>query len=297
MSSAKRLLVSVLNYNLIDDTITTLKSLERQTYAGFDLELVDNASTNDCVSRIREAMPRIAVVQNRVNTGYSGGMNTILQRGREAGYDFVVVCNNDIEVEPDAVSRLVAAAEANDDAGLVGGVEVDYFTGDVRAVGGTGFSMWRLRCNWSTDVDGSDIASPRDYVQGAMVLFTKKALNAGIAMDDKLFMYYEEADMGFQLRAHGLRAYVANDVRVIHKADKRFLDLRSGYYQQRNRVYMVRKYGRFYHLWWHVAYEVLFELPAKLVVRSAQGHAKYALACATGFGHGLLGRMGKWEPR
>src|SRR6267143_4351675 len=106
MSSTKRVLVSVLNYNLIDDTITTLKCLERQTYDSYDLELVDNASTNDCVDRIREAMPHITIMRNRENTGYSGGMNTILRRGLEAGYAFVVVCNNDIEVEPDVVGRL-----------------------------------------------------------------------------------------------------------------------------------------------------------------------------------------------
>jgi GT2 family glycosyltransferase len=296
MSATKRVLVSVLNFNVVDDTITTLKCLERQTYGGYDLELVDNASTNDAVTRIRAAMPHITVIRNDVNSGYSGGMNTILKRGLAAGYDFVVVCNNDIEVEPEAIAQLVAAANAHEDAGLVGGVDVDYFNGKVRAVGGTRFSLWRLRIDWSADVSG-DASSEREYVQGAIILFTRKALTVGVTMDENLFMYYEEADVGFQLRRHGLRSYVANAFHFHHKANRRFLDVRGGYYQQRNRVYMVRKYGKFYHLWWHIAYAVLFELPAKIVLRSAQGHGGYALACVTGFRDGVLGRTGKWEGR
>jgi len=289
--------VSVLNYRLIEETITTLRCLERQTLEGVDLELVDNASPNDCVARIREALPHLAVRENRDNSGYAGGVNTILRRALAEGYDHVVVCNNDIEVEPDSVARLVAAAEAREDAGIVGGVEVDHFTGAVRTVGGTGFSMWRLRCTWSRDVAGAGTVTTHDFVQGAMVLFTRRALRAGIAMDERLFLYYEEADLGFQLRRAGLRAYVAHDVRVRHKSDARFLDLRSGYYAQRNRVYLVRKYGRPYHLWWHVAYAMLVELPVKVAVRSVQGHGAYACACVRGFRDGLAGRTGRWEPR
>lgn len=289
--SGRRVLVSVLNYNAVDDTVATARCLQQQTYVDFDLEITDNASTNDCVARIREQMPNIAITRNPVNSGYAGGMNSILERGWAAGYAHVVVCNNDLVIPPDTVERLVAAADARTDAGVVGCVEMDYFTGKVRAVGGTGFSLWRLRCAWSIDIPAAPITQFA-FAQGAMLLFTRRALEAGVFMDSDLFMYYEEADLGFKLARSGLRAYVVKDAVIRHKADERFLDLRSGYYMQRNRVYLARKYGRWYHLAWHAMYASLFELPMKAVVRGAQGHSRYAMACVRGFRDGLAGRMG-----
>lgn len=285
------MLVSVLNYNAVDDTVATARSLQQQTYTDFDLEITDNASTNDCVARIREQLPTISITRNQVNSGYAGGMNSILERGLAAGYAHVVVCNNDLEIPPETIERLVAAADALPDAGIVGCVEMDYFTGKVRAVGGLGFSLWRLRCSWSTAIPSAPVTEFA-FAQGAMLLFTRRALQAGIFMDSDLFMYYEEADLGFKLRTNGLRAYVVTDAVIRHKADERFLDLRSGYYMQRNRVYLARKYGRWYHLVWHALSAILFELPVKAIVRGGQGHARYALACARGFRDGLAGRMG-----
>lgn len=292
MPQSRRVLVSVLNYNTVDDTIVTLRCLERQTGVSFDLEWVDNASTDDSVAAIRRAMPHIAFVQNESNTGYSGGMNSILRRAHQAGYDHVIICNNDIEIDVDAVARMVAVAESHPDAGLVGGIEVDYFTQQLRAGCGSGFSMWHPRIEWSTERQPP--VQQCDFVQGAMLLFTRRALDAGVAMDERLFMYYEEVDIGFQIRRAGLRSYVNADVLVQHKADRRFLDLKGGYYQQRNRVYLLRKHGRGYHVAWHAVYALLIELPAKLVVRGSQGHLPYALACARGFRDGLLGRTGRW---
>lgn len=297
MSARKRVLVSVLNYNLIDDAIVTLQQLRRQDFGDFDLELLDNASTTDAVARIRAALPNLTIVTSPVNNGYAGGYNTILRRGFAAGYEHVIACNNDLEMGPEVVRELVAVADAHPDAGVVGCIEEDFFTGRVRAVGGRGFSLWKLRSNWSTDVEAVRLRPVFDYVQGAMVLFTRRALAAGVALDERLFMYYEEADLGMQLRNYGLTAYVAQAARVRHKADARFLDLRSGYYQQRNRVYLVKKYGKTYHLWWHILQEMLFELPAKFLLRASSGHARYAIACAIGFAHGVAGRTGYWDGR
>ncbi len=287
---ADRVLVGILNYNAIDDCIETAQNLRALDYPAFDLILVDNASTNDAVARLQEACPWLAIERNPTNGGYAGGMNSLLARGIERGYDYVLLCNNDIALERDALSRLVATARANPDAAVIGVVEVGWQSGAVRCVGGSRHGLVRSRTEWITDIPAEPTTMA--FPQGALLLVEVAAARAGLHMDERLFMYFEEADLGFRLRAMGRTAVVDPSVRVRHKADMRNLVPRAGYLQQRNRVHLVRTHGLRWQLVAHLLYAGLLELPAKVVVRTLQGHGRFARACVMGFVDGLRGRMG-----
>jgi GT2 family glycosyltransferase len=287
-----RVLVSVLNYKSVDDPVATVRSLQQQDYSNYDLQVVDNASPNDCVAELRKQLPGVDIRVTSANLGYCGGNNYALRQGLLEGYDHVIVCNEDIEVTPDTVRLLVETAEANPDAGVVGAVEVCHFTGAVRAVTGRPYSFWTSRAHWSAELPNDDKPVDADYVQGALVLFTRRALEAGVFLNEDLFIYYDEADIGFQLQRARLRAYVDPRVRVRHKNLVKYFNPRSGYLHQRNRVYIVHKYGKWYH---RVAFHLgvtLVELPAKVVIRAMQGKASFAKACMLGYADGLAGRMG-----
>lgn len=287
-----RVLVSVLNYRGVDDSIVTIRSLQRQDYPDFRLQLLDNASPDDSVARIRAEVPDVDIQISRENLGYCGGNNRALRQGLADGYDHVVVCNHDIELAPDALRLMVETAEAHPDAGIVGGVELNHFTDRVTTARGVGFSLWKGRPMWSDELPDDGRPLPASYVQGAMVLFTRRALEAGVYMNEELFMYYDEADIGFRLAGAGLRAYVDPRVIVRHKNREKFFNARAGYLHQRNRVYIVHRYGKWYH---RVAFHLgvaLVELPSKVLIRSLQGRARFAKACVLGYVDGIAGRMG-----
>ncbi|HEY2806498.1 MAG TPA: glycosyltransferase family 2 protein [Gemmatimonadales bacterium] len=286
-----RVLVGVLNYNAIEDCIDTVRSLRRLTYPAFDLLIVDNASTNDAAQLVAAATAGTALESNAVNSGYAGGMNSLLDRGVARGYDYVLLCNNDIDVGPDALDRLVATAQACPDAAVIGGVELAWQTGAVRCVGGLKHGLIRSRTRWSLHVP----ESPQRFAfpQGALLLVDVAAVKRGLRFDDGLFMYFEEADIGFRLHEMGRTAVVDPGVRIRHKADARHLVPRNGYLQQRNRVRLVRRHGRPWQLAAHLAYVALLELPAKVIARSLQGHLAFARACLLGFVDGVRGTTGR----
>jgi GT2 family glycosyltransferase len=287
-----RVLVSVLNYKSVDDSVIAIHSLQQQDYPNFRLQLLDNASPNDCVARIRSQIPDVDIRVTDENLGYCGGNNYALRQGLAEGCEYVIVCNQDIEVAPDAVRRLVETAESHPDAGIVGAVELCHYTDRVRAARGAGLSLWTGRAVWLDDLPSGEALLHAKYVQGAMVLFTRRALEAGVFMNEDLFMYGDEADLGFQLARAGLKAYVDTRVVVRHKNREKYYNSRAGYLHQRNRVYLVHKYGRWYH---RVAFHLrvaLVELPTKVVVRTLQGRARFAWACVLGYADGVIGRMG-----
>src|SRR5262249_24518057 len=198
----------------LEPTIEAIESLRAQTYPVMTLQMVDNASTTDCVEPIARRFPKLTIVRSPANLGYTGGNNLALEKGLRGGYDVVVTCNEDIAADRDAGAHLVETAASHPDAGVVGGVEVDYDTGEARATGGTRFPDWRFRIRWPVDPRPEGTPAARVfYVQGALVMFTRRALEAGVRFDDALFIYWDEIELGWQLLGKGLAAWVDHRVR------------------------------------------------------------------------------------
>lgn len=283
-------LVSILHYNHPQDAIAAVRSFRQQTTTAFTLQVLDNQSNPEAVAAIERAIPDVEVQRATRNLGYTGGNNAAIDQAYAAGYDAVILCNQDIEVSPTAVAALLETVERHPDAGLVGGVEVAAESGDVRASGATGYSFWRSRFRWDTTAT-SDVRAV-DFVQGALVLVTRAAMARGVRFDDRLFMYYDEIDLGLQVREAGLKAYVDGRVRIRHKNHDSFMNPRAAYYQQRNRVYVVRKHGTRAQYLMYQLYALAFELPIKAIVRSLQGHRRFVRACLAGHVDGLRGQMG-----
>jgi GT2 family glycosyltransferase len=285
-----RVLVSVLSYNSPRTTLDALRCLSRQTYPEYHLQLIDNASTDGTTELAAREFPGLDIRVLPENTGYTGGGNFALRLARDGGFDHALICTDDVEVDERAVERLVETARTCSAAGVVGGVEHNTYTGESLASGGGSYSKWFSRTAWLSAPGGDRRAA--FCVHGALVLMTTGALVAGVVFDENLFMYFDEVDLGFQLRNKGLSALVDPRVLVRHKREPRPYSAPVGYLMQRNRLYMVRKHGRWHQRAFYLIYSTIFELPAKVLVRGLQGHVRFARACVQGHLDGLRGRMG-----
>lgn len=286
-----RVLVSVLSYNSPSSTIETLRSLKRQSYRDYHLLLIDNASDDGTLEQAAREFPELDIRQMPENFGYTGGNNFALRLARAENYDCLLISNHDVEVEPRAVEYLVETAMSHPDAGAVGGIEFNTQTGQERASGGGIYAKWFSRLAWKSSpfTQGAEKWQEVFCVHGALLLLTGKAIRGGVRMDENLFMYFDEVDLGFQLQKKGLRALVDRRVIFRHKREPREFTPRIGYLMQRNRLYLVRKHGRWFHLLFYLLYSSLFELPAKILIRSLQGRTGFALACIVGHLDGLRG--------
>jgi GT2 family glycosyltransferase len=286
-----RVLVSVLGYNSPDNTIQTLRSLRRQSYPNYHLLLIDNASDEGVLRRVARAFPDLEIRRLPENSGYTGGNNFALRLAREGNYDCLLISTHDVEVGPRAVEYLVETAAAHVDVAAVGGVELDPRTGRARASAGGSYSKWFSRLVWKSarPAEGGREWQGAFCVHGAFLLLTKQALSQDVRMDEHLFMYFDEVDLGFQFREKGLRALVDRRVTFTHKRDTQTPSPWTGYLMQRNRMYVVRKHGRWFHMLFYALYSSLFEVPLKFVVRSLQGRAGFSFACLKGQLDGLRG--------
>ena len=106
--------VVVLNYDGGELTLDCLRSITRSGWPADRLHivLVDNASADNVVERVREELPSVRVIESPVNRGFAGGCNLGI-RALGASVDFVALVNNDATVDASWLDPLVATLDAD----------------------------------------------------------------------------------------------------------------------------------------------------------------------------------------
>lgn len=110
--------IVILNYNGDICLNNCLRSVFETQYPSFEVVLVDNASRDKSLKKALEAFgaePRLKIVQNPTNMGFSGGNNVGYA---ESKGEFIVFLNNDTVVEPNWLRILVDAMEKDPSIGL-----------------------------------------------------------------------------------------------------------------------------------------------------------------------------------
>ena len=121
--------IIMLNWNGIEDTLEAVGDLMEQSYQDFKLYLVDNGSAVDNVEILKRefsAEPRIELILNTENLGFTEGNNVVMAQLLKADYKYLVLLNNDVGLEKDWLEELVASAERSG-AGMVGSNMINYF--------------------------------------------------------------------------------------------------------------------------------------------------------------------------
>lgn len=246
---APKVLVVVLAYNRVELTLACLTSLARREYEQSDVLLVDNGSRDGTPAAARAHFPGVGVIETGANLGYAGGNNVGLRYALERGYDYALLLNNDTEVAPDCLHELVAVAEADPAIGLAGPT-ITYFDrpDTIWSAGGTldrrrGSSTMR-GLNQPLEAQSSEPAEV-DFLTGCALLCKRPVLERAGLLDERFFLYYEDAEWCVRARRAGFRVVHAPRARVLHKIppDGRAAAPYVGYYMARNRLLFLRATG------------------------------------------------------
>jgi len=88
----------------------------RQNYSNHSILVIDSCSNDGTPEHIRANYPEVEVIELSQNIGYRGGNAYGMQRVKGK---YIVVCNDDVEVERNWLSEMVRAMEEDDFIGLV----------------------------------------------------------------------------------------------------------------------------------------------------------------------------------
>ena len=223
LAAATALLV---NWNQADLTIRAAQALINDGLPPGRIVVVDNGSADDSWLRFRDVLSTSHLVRVEKNVGYARGAN--IGAGIVAG-DYLLLVNNDAFVHrPGSVARLLAALERdgvgiavprvrNEDLSLQPNV-VPFLRPLVALVRASGLSRFlpnRMQPRWATHWDHS--RSRRiDAANGAVMAIRGDVWEQLGGLRESAFMYAEDIDLFWRIRALGWDAWFEADAEFVH---------------------------------------------------------------------------------
>ena len=198
-----------------------------ESVRGREVVVVDHGSTDGTVEFVRERFPDVRVIEQE-NKGMGGGNNAGM-RAADGRYFFLL--NSDAWVVDDGLDKLIAFADANPEAAVVGPKLLNTDGTLQRSVRGEP-TVWRLateylfirklaprskRLNPLYRGDfGHDRAAEVDWLFGPALLVRREAADAVGLFDEDFFMFSEEVDWMTRFRRAGWTVMFFPDAEVVH---------------------------------------------------------------------------------
>lgn len=291
--TAPRVAGIVLNYNGREVTLQALASLRQMTYPAFDLVVVDNGSTDGSPEAVAAAFPDIAQVTTAENLGPAGGCNLGIRWALDRGYPYLLVLNNDIEVDPEMLTEMMKVAESDPAIGCVG-PKAYYYSDRNRIWSAGGLLRFReavTRERGQDEIDHGqyDRDQEVDFINGCALLARRETFEKAGLFDPIYRLSVEDADWTVRVKRHGYRCWYAHRAKLWHmvalvtggvyKAGKTF-------HTGRSTMIFVRRYANP----WQRLVAFLFmalAIPAAWLRERRRGNQAAAVAKLRGFLDGL----------
>jgi GT2 family glycosyltransferase len=234
--------IIILNWNRKKDTVECLESISNLRFSDCELEIivVDNHSKDGSQKAVEKAFKELEKngfsckqIENKENLGFAAGNNVGMRYALDNGADYLLILNNDTEVDKELINKLLMVAKKHPKAGAIApkiyfakGFEfhdrykkselgkVIWFAGgdiDWDNVYGTNHGV--------DEVDKGQFNKTReiDFATGACMFLKSKALKEVGLFDEKFFMYLEDADLSQRLKKKGWKVLYTPKTKIWHK--------------------------------------------------------------------------------
>jgi GT2 family glycosyltransferase len=250
--SEPRTAVVVLNWNGWPDTLECLASLRPAVEGRLArVIVVDNASTDPSVLRIGEwlraaggsvavvadgeALPAqpsdYTLIRSGRNGGFAAGNNLGIALALAMGVEYVFLLNNDATVEAESIPALVACADQDPAAAIIGSTLIEE-GGQIKIAGGARYNRLLTISKRALAAQGNR-RGQMNYVAGAAMFIRAEALRKVGLLDEDYFLYFEELDLTERVTAAGFRIGWCAESIVYHQRG-RSAGSRSGVHSRKS---------------------------------------------------------------
>ncbi|MCR5819639.1 MAG: glycosyltransferase family 2 protein [Bacteroidaceae bacterium] len=211
------LTIVIVSYNVSDYVTQCLHSVARAA-EGLDVDVwvVDNASQDNTVERIKAEFPHVNVIPNSENVGFARANNQAIRLSKGK---YVLLLNPDTVIGEDVLRTCISFLDANPSAGALGVAMHDRngaFARESRRglpTPATAFYKMSGLCSaFPTSprfgryyMGHLDASQPNqiEVISGAFMMARRDALEQVGLLDERYFMYGEDIDLSYSLMQAG----------------------------------------------------------------------------------------------
>lgn len=235
--------VIIPNYNGIAYLEGVLASLEQQTMDNFEVIVVDNGSTDGSSAFIAANFSWVRIIELPDNFGFSRAVNVGIEASRTP---YVLLLNNDTEVEKNFVEEMLAAIRRHKNAFSCQAKMIQYHDRDKLDDAGNYYCSlgWGFARGKGKDISVYDKEERIFAACAGAAIYRKKLMNKTGLFDEEHFAYMEDVDIGYRARIYGYENWYAPRAVVYHvgsgTSGSRYNQFKIRY-SSRNNIYMIYK--------------------------------------------------------
>lgn len=238
--------IVLVNYNgekFQNDCIKTIKEI---SYKNYEIIVVDNNSIDNSVRKLRDEYPEVKIIETGENTGVARGNNIGIKHALENGCEYVLLLNNDTEVDSEILSNMM---KKTPEYKMVT-CKMYYYNPNNMIWCAGGKIDWKKAITihfGENQLDSSfkDSSKEVEYTPTCCLLIHKSVFEKVGLMDEKYFMYYDDTDFIVRANRAGFKIWYESTARLWHKVSSSSggtTSKTSIYYSTRNRLYFIDKH-------------------------------------------------------
>lgn len=249
---SKVVAVILLNWNTKLYTEQCIQSLKDHASDHlYDIIVADNGSTDDSLLYLKSKFSNLLYIDNKTNLGFAEGNNKAIDFAIKNGYQYSLLLNTDTIVIDDIVKTLYNYLETNK---------------NIAAVQPAIFYLNNRKKLWNGELDFNPVFGytysksklpnkPKavKWITGCCFLIRNSVLQETGMFNEKYFLYYEDVELSFRIRAKGYQLNILPNTAIYHeagvsgklksKSKEGYLSPIIHYYLIRNKIWFLRKYG------------------------------------------------------
>ena len=248
-----KLAIILVNWNQYELTRSCILSILNCDYKNLKIIVVDNNSEDKSVDLLKSEFDYVNLIQNQSNLGFTGANNIGISMARDLGFEFIMLLNNDTEVENSFIEPLLERFELEKDLGAIQPLILNFYERDIVWNYGGKFNRFfgnpvTLYKNFRKD---NLIKSKyTDWITGCCFVFRSRLIDQIGYLDDDYFVYYEDVDYSIKITNAGYKLGLEKNSIIFHHEGKSWIQKKSSegsvsskthYLSIRNHIFFLKK--------------------------------------------------------
>ena len=249
--------VILVNWNQYELTRNCIISILNCSFQDFEIFLVDNASEDNSVKKLKKEFSYLTFIQNKKNLGFTGANNIAIKEAIRKKFEYIMLLNNDTEVKYNFFEPLVLSLKKDKKLAAVQPLILNFRDKNkVWNFGGKFNKFFGYVATMNEGVDKSKITEIEikntEWITGCCFLFRSEIVDKIGLLDDYFFVYYEDADFSIRIKEAGYEIGLQKNSEIYHHEGASWKFKKSNregkmspytrYLTIRNHIYFIKKH-------------------------------------------------------
>ena len=247
MVKNSKIAIIIVNWKQYQLTKLCLYSLQKIKYDNYQIILIDNESNPKELKKIKIQFDKIITFPNQKNLGFTGANNIGIEYAIKNDFEYVMLINNDTEVEKNFINPLIEVLEKNQNFGAAQPLILNYYNRN--KVWSAGGFLNKFFGYTYVIKSPEGIKKNIDWITGCCFFLRTDVIKKIGLLDEKFFAYYEDVDWSIRIKNAGYDlAFVKSSVVYHHGSKSSKNESNEGtlspfvhYLNIRNHIFLLRK--------------------------------------------------------